>query len=172
MNLRLLPDVIAPVTLIDREDPLLRYAHCDGSARNGSQLPLDLERAPNGAVFRGVALPPDAVLCLESAWELHTGAPADQVAVAVGRTRRPVSGARSHRMQLAPHEVVRRSGLRCTSMARTAFDLARMAEIGAAAQALTDIRGTPCGAEVAALLRTRAGWPGVARARALIELVW
>lgn len=168
----LLPDTIAPVTAVSRDEPLVRNSYCDGSTRLGSLLPFDLEAAPPGAGLRGLALPGDAVLCMESAWSLHTGRPVTVIAVAAPRTRRPVPGVRTHWMNLGAEDVVVIGGVRCTAFLRTALDLARLADVATAAQALVELRSREQREQFAAALDTHAGWPGIARARALSEMVW
>lgn len=161
----LYPVPVEPVTVLD-EDPLLRHAPCDGSVLAGSDRPRDLDAADP---FRTVArlVPPRAVVCLATAWALHTHAAVPRPVDVVGGDATP--GVRTHDLALGPEDVVERCGLLLTTRVRTAYDLARLAPPGVAAQALVDL-GWPR-PEFDRYVAARAADPGASRAALLSAAV-
>lgn len=135
----LLPTDLEPVTHIDLSEPLLRYAHCDGSAAPLAVLPHDLVPSDPCARLAG-RVPPGAVVCMTTAWSLHVGRDADVVDLVGVPTRLPIPGTRTFYMEVPEGDVEVEAGLRMTTLLRTAFDLARLAPLEVAAQALTDLR--------------------------------
>lgn len=154
-----------PVTVVDdASHPLLRYAHCDGSVDPITGIARDL-------TARGApALPPGAVACMTTAWGLHTGAPTLVLDIAGDGV--PDPGTRRFALDLHDCEVVTIGGVRCTTLVRTVFDLARLAPLDLAAQALLDVRAILPVAEFDALLDAHGAEPGVDRARRLSSVVW
>lgn len=137
----LFPAPVEPVTAIESSEPLMRYAHCEGSAMPGSRLPRDLDPAdPYGMVAR--LLPAGALTCLGTAWALHAGTPlpADELDVVAAPSLGPVAGVRAHALDVPADDIATVRGLRLTTRMRTALDLARLAPLDVAAQAIMDLR--------------------------------
>ncbi|NCD18921.1 MAG: hypothetical protein EOL89_02890 [Actinobacteria bacterium] len=137
----LLPDAVEPVTHVDARDQLLRYAHCDGSVGPTLRLPRDLDPAdPHRALGR--TLPAGTVACLATAWALHQGRPLPDGGpdVVASPGLETAAGVRAHALDVPDSDIVTVRGLRLTTRMRTALDLARLAPIEVAAQALIDLR--------------------------------
>jgi hypothetical protein len=166
----LLPADVEPVTRIDPGDPLLRYAHCDGSAAPLAELPHDLIPSSPSARLAG-RVPPGAVVCMTTAWSLHAGRHADVVDLVGVPTRLPIPGTRTFYMELHEGDVGVEAGLRVTTLLRTAFDLARLAPVEVAAQALTDLRPRFTRAQFDAFAAVRSRSRDSARALRLSSMV-
>ncbi|MGM0386344.1 MAG: hypothetical protein ACQERF_10255, partial [Actinomycetota bacterium] len=133
----LFPVPVEPLITIESSDPMMRYAHCDGSAAAGSRLPFDLDPGdPYGTVSR--LLPAGAVTCLGTAWALHAGTPlpADDLDIVASPRLGPVAGVRGHALEVQDDDIATVRGLRLTTRMRTALDLARLAPLEIAAQAI------------------------------------
>jgi hypothetical protein len=122
-----------------------------------------------------LALPAEAAISGRSAAYLHgcDVVDADEfVDVTLTRQARPRPGMRVRRAPLEPSDVVRASGLPATSLARTAFDVARSVELDDAVVALDALlnSGRLTLAEVSAYAERRPTWPGASRARRALEL--
>lgn len=160
------PHTVDPVTRVDPTDPLLRHAHCDGSASPWTGVPGDL--ATHTLSSR---IPAGAVVCMTTAWGLHTGMPPSAIDLVGLPSRLPVPGTRTFYMEVPAGEVETVDGVRCTSRLRTAFDLARLAPLDVAAQALTDLRSHCSPAEFDTFVTLHARSRHAARARRLSSLV-
>jgi hypothetical protein len=122
-----------------------------------------------------VALPPQAAISGRSAAYLHGCEVVDAdeaVDVTVTRQARPRQGMRVRRAPLEPSDVVLASGLPATSLVRTAFDVARGAELDAAIIAVDALLnlGRLSLEEVAVYAERRPTWPGARRARTALAL--
>ncbi|WP_172120108.1 hypothetical protein [Actinomyces faecalis] len=143
----------------------------------GSLWPRDLLTSPAGRVraLRPWLQPAMTLMGAGALW-VHTGDSApDRIVVAStdrsGATRRTVA----RRVSLPPVDVVEVAGQRCTSLERTAVDLARTAPPLQAVQAVLRARGAgvPRTALLAALERCRGSCSsGRPRARAIIHAIY
>lgn len=156
-----------PVTDVDDGDRLLRYAHCDGSVDPGGRTPRDLTRT---GVLRAV-VPPGAVVCMATAWALHTGTATLSLDL-VGDMGDAVAGTRTFPLAVRECELTVIGSVRCTTLVRTVFDLACLAPLEVAAQALVDAREWVSRSDFAELLEVHAAAPGAARAGHLRSMVW
>ncbi|MDO5495361.1 MAG: hypothetical protein Q4G64_06580 [bacterium] len=166
---------MGPVTAIDPADRLLRHAHCDGSVRPGHLLPRDLEATTLVGHLLGT-VPPDAVVCLDSAWAVHTSAgelPPGPVHIVPGGHIPPLApGVRVYRCALPPAHVASVGSLLLTTAERTLVDLARLAPLPAAAQACVTARSFLAPDPVREVLDSQCGLKGIPRARRLLEMVF
>jgi hypothetical protein len=140
------------------------------------------DRLVDRAAAVALVLPPGAVLCRSTvAWLLdvdvrrpgeHLAQP--RVECAVPRGREPIShsGVRCYVTDLRPDDVTEIAGLPCTTLARTAVDLARWSWPGAGMAALDRMAraGLIDPAELLIRVERWRGHPHVARARSMI--VW
>ena len=132
----LFPTPVEPVTVIDPNECLVRNAHCDGSVAPGMGVPRDLSSSEaSGALHQQTA--PDVTLCLGAAWAVHTATPLPPV-LDILTAADPPRGSRAHGWTVPTDDVEERWGWRVTTRLRTAFDLARLAPLDVAAQALLD----------------------------------
>jgi hypothetical protein len=137
----LFPEAVEPVTVVEARDPLLRYAYCDGSVGPTLRLPRDLDPAD---AHRSLArsLPAGTVACLATAWALHEGRPLPEGGpdVVASPGLEAAAGVRTHALDVPDSDIVTVRGLRLTTRMRTALDLARLAPLEVAAQAMIDLR--------------------------------
>ncbi|MFC2361020.1 MAG: hypothetical protein ACFNME_09430, partial [Actinomyces dentalis] len=129
----------------DEEASLLRVVELDERifvTVMGGRVPLDLVATPCGrAAALADYVPPHAVLTDDGALWVHAGGPAPQHLTVnlPGRVgARPVVAVR--RGRLPRWDVVTIAGMRCTSLDRTAVDLARTAPPVRAVQAVLTAR--------------------------------
>jgi very-short-patch-repair endonuclease len=100
---------------------------------------------------------------------LDADAPVD---VTVTRQIRPRTGMRVRRASLDPSDIVRLAGMPVTALARTAFDVARSAELDDAVVTVDSLLnlGRVSLEEARAYAEHRATWRGTARARRVLAL--
>lgn len=166
------------ITRIEPADALLRHAHCDGSVRPGQRLPRDLEPATLAARIL-LDIRPGEVVCMQSAWLLHTrpAASLDGPVDVVGFGAATIRGnTRRYRFMVPDDDVTSVGGVRVTTAERTLVDLARLAPLPAAAQAIVTARAGLRTAGLAldllrATVAAQSGLRGIARARKLFGML-
>lgn len=140
----------------------------------GVYLPVDVA---GSVLARAAALarvvPPGGVVGMSTAAWLH-GAPADFAPVEVlvphnAGPRPAVEGVREHHTTIPAADVVRIGGLRLTTPARTAADLARCADAGTLAALRWLLAGSVTERQVLAVLHTNQRYRHNRRARAVLR---
>nr|NLD40801.1 hypothetical protein [Actinomycetales bacterium] len=163
-----------PLSSIDLAAPLVRHAHCDGSVRLGHTLPRDLEPSTLAGWIRLIE-GPGVVVCMETAFLLHVGGagytPGPVDVVGTG-SRLPLERTHTFAFTLAPSEVTTVDGVRATTPERTLVDLARLAPLARAADALIWARPVLNPEAVAQVVAAQRGLHRITRARQLIMALW
>lgn len=116
-----------------------------------------------------IPLPAGTIVCMNSAWRIHTGAPPTVPIDVVGTSRtRKHAELRPHNLTLAESEIVTIGTAQVTSILRTAADILRLEPVAQCVSVLEYLRENTTLEEFTAYLAQPHSWRKIQRARALL----